>query len=425
FNRLTQWDAGSNGQEQYVYDVSGNRVLKRSTSGGTTSLTAYAFGLQERNYTGNGVATGQIAYDSLAGHLVGSTDGSSTTDELTDAQGSVLTSISQSAVLGEQVYGPYGNQRYVQGTLGTTRGYTGQFHDGVTGLDYYNARYYDPAVAMFVSPDSVQGNAQGMDPYAYVAGNPESRTDPTGQRFKCEPDDTRHCSPDGNPTKGGCPGGQVPKGGKCVTPPPNVNDCKAIHEQLEGGKCVPYTTASIKKGKEKASETAAHAANMFATLANLLGIIALALGFLATALLSASFWNPLLLSWGLLVAGIAAGLGILAYKASQISNLFNQEVANGLSWFTLANVSRMKGQMLVTLAGWTIPSLGTGFVMDKIGIIVKQSIMQSPLVVKDLTAVGAFPLGGTAFTLTDVVGTVALAGLVAYYEGQQESAVLT
>ncbi|HEU5380401.1 MAG TPA: hypothetical protein VFV38_33675, partial [Ktedonobacteraceae bacterium] len=46
FNRLTQWDAGSNGQEQYVYDVSGNRVLKRSTSGGTTSLTAYAFGLQ-------------------------------------------------------------------------------------------------------------------------------------------------------------------------------------------------------------------------------------------------------------------------------------------------------------------------------------------------------------------------------------------
>jgi hypothetical protein len=32
----------------------------------------------------------------------------------------------------------------------------------------------------FVSPDGVQGNAQGMDPYAYVEGNPETRTDPTG-----------------------------------------------------------------------------------------------------------------------------------------------------------------------------------------------------------------------------------------------------
>ncbi|HEU5376297.1 MAG TPA: RHS repeat-associated core domain-containing protein, partial [Ktedonobacteraceae bacterium] len=198
FNRLTQWDAGSNGQEQYVYDVSGNRVLKRSTSGGTTSLTAYAFGLQELSYTGNGVATGQIAYYSLAGHLVGSTDGSSTTDELTDAQGSVLTSISQSAVLGEQVYGPYGNQRYVQGTLGTTRGYTGQFHDSVTGLDYYNARYYDPVVGVFVSPDSVQGNAQGMDPYAYVKGNPETATDPTGQRIIGEHGNYGNIDPDGN-----------------------------------------------------------------------------------------------------------------------------------------------------------------------------------------------------------------------------------
>jgi hypothetical protein len=38
-------------------------------------------------------------------------------------------------------------------------------------------------VGQFLSADTVQGNAQGMDPYAYVGGNPETKTDPTGQKF--------------------------------------------------------------------------------------------------------------------------------------------------------------------------------------------------------------------------------------------------
>ena len=156
-------------------------MLKRSISGSTTTLTAYAYGLQELTYTGAGAFTSQTDYYSVAGHLIGSTNGTTTTYDLTDAEGSVLTSISASVVLGEQVYGPYGNQRYVQGTLGTDKGYTGQFHDAVSGFDYYNARYYDPVMAQFLSADVKQGNAQGMDPYSYVAGNPETATDPTGQ----------------------------------------------------------------------------------------------------------------------------------------------------------------------------------------------------------------------------------------------------
>ncbi len=101
--------------------------------------------------------------------------------DLTDALGSVVLSFSAGAIQGEQLYGPYGNQRYIEGVLGTDKGYTGQFADSVTGLDYYNARWYDPVSGRFLSPDTVQGNAQGMDPYAYVEGNPETRTDPTGQ----------------------------------------------------------------------------------------------------------------------------------------------------------------------------------------------------------------------------------------------------
>ncbi len=66
--------------------------------------------------------------------------------------------------------------------MGTAKGYTGQYADA-TELDYYNARYYDPVAASFLSADSVEGNPQGLDPYSYVQGNPETATDPSGQRI--------------------------------------------------------------------------------------------------------------------------------------------------------------------------------------------------------------------------------------------------
>jgi RHS repeat-associated protein len=87
------------------------------------------------------------------------------------------------AVLGNQVYGPYGAQRYQSGSMGTSKGFTGQYNDSVSGLDYYHARYYDPVAAVFLSADVVQGNMAGMNPYDYVGGNPETWSDPTGQMY--------------------------------------------------------------------------------------------------------------------------------------------------------------------------------------------------------------------------------------------------
>lgn len=199
-NHLVEWNAGSSGQEFYVYDAAGNRVLQRSISGGVTRLMVSAFGLQDLAFGYNGYVAGQTDYYSLAGHLIGEFNGTATTYNLTDALGSVLTSFSKSAVIGEQTYGPYGNQRYSVGTIGTSKGYTGQLHDSITNLDYYNARYYDPVAGVFLSPDSVQGNGQGMDPYAYVAGNPETATDPTGKMVMCGAGD-------------GCGGGDSSSGG--------------------------------------------------------------------------------------------------------------------------------------------------------------------------------------------------------------------
>jgi RHS repeat-associated protein len=186
--------------EWYLYDSTGNRVLRRSastTSGGNPStaaatITVYAFGLEEHTYqySGSGSSannSNNTYYYSLNGKLLGTLSGASTLTTnflLTDSVGSVVSTISNAAgsaaVQGNQVYGPYGNKRYSAGNMGTAKGFTGQYADDLTGFDYYVARYYDPVSARFLSADTVQGDMQGMDPYDYVGGNPETRNDPSG-----------------------------------------------------------------------------------------------------------------------------------------------------------------------------------------------------------------------------------------------------
>jgi RHS repeat-associated protein len=193
-NQMVQWSNGSTEQQQYVYDSSGERVLARTTSGSATSMTVYALGLQEFQYNGNGTNVGGTSntyYYTLGGMLIGKFDGTNTTFFINDGLGSIVSSFSNTtgnaAVQGNQTYEPYGKSQYQQGNMGTNKGYTGQDNDTLTGLDYYNARYYDPVAGIFLSPDSVQGNESGMDPYAYVQGNPETATDPTGQADDPEP----------------------------------------------------------------------------------------------------------------------------------------------------------------------------------------------------------------------------------------------
>jgi RHS repeat-associated protein len=200
-DQLVKSYLGSNDVDQYMYDANGERTLRRTTSGGVTTLTVYAFGLEEYQYSSSGTPQNATHYYSLGGRLVGALSGlgnsPSTTMFVTNAEGSVLASYSNlagaAALLGNQDYEPYGSPSYSAGSMGTLKGYTGQYSDPLTGLDYYNARYYDPATGNFLTTDSQEGNPQGMNPYAYVNGNPETNTDPTGKRIWCGP--------------GGCGGG--------------------------------------------------------------------------------------------------------------------------------------------------------------------------------------------------------------------------
>src|SRR5260370_1216690 len=184
FNQFTESNAGATNQEWYVYDGSGERLLRRSTNGSGTTLTVYAFGLEEHVYSSTGTNHSTTYYYSLHRQLLGSLHVNPPPFYLTDTLGSILANITNAAggasVKGNQVFGPYGHARYFKGDINTAKGFTGQYNDGLTGLDYYGARYYDPAASVFLSADTVQGNVSGEIPYAYVEGNPETLSDPTG-----------------------------------------------------------------------------------------------------------------------------------------------------------------------------------------------------------------------------------------------------
>jgi RHS repeat-associated protein len=94
----------------------------------------------------------------------------------------------QLRVLAPPVYSRVNDHAYGTTRAGNTanlksdRTFTGQKQDG-TGLLYYNARYYDPALGTFISPDTLvpdPGLVLDYNRYMYVRGNPLRYTDPTG-----------------------------------------------------------------------------------------------------------------------------------------------------------------------------------------------------------------------------------------------------
>lgn len=77
---------------------------------------------------------------------------------------------------------------FVAGGLMTIgRGWLGQYEDAGTGLTYLNARYYDPILGRFLSPDPLMnpGDPRTLDPYRYADNNPITFSDPLGLAPSC------------------------------------------------------------------------------------------------------------------------------------------------------------------------------------------------------------------------------------------------
>ncbi len=156
----------------FAYDGAGQRVKKAAPSGAVTyyfgplleleggSLTKYIVAGGRRIAQNRGASSRHFFHqDHLASVRI-----------ITDGGG---------AVKRRYDYRPFGQLLSTSGSLSSSVRFTDHRTDDETGLIYMNARYYDPTLGRFLSPDPVlsdPANPQDLDRFAYVRNGPLHNT---------------------------------------------------------------------------------------------------------------------------------------------------------------------------------------------------------------------------------------------------------
>ena len=192
-NQLKQVDNWTTGTviESYAYDDSGIRI--RKTSNGTSTYYPNQF-YEQRAPSGLPSVTKYYYFNGAQGapriamrhmdsgaYLPVDTFTYLHSDHLSST---VLETDTSGNIVNDQGYYAYGRQRRGS-TLATDHTFTGQKRDG-TGLLYYNARYYDPAIGTFISPDTIVPDVTNLfdyNRYMYVRGRVLNANDPTGHNM--------------------------------------------------------------------------------------------------------------------------------------------------------------------------------------------------------------------------------------------------
>jgi len=194
--------AGGAVSAMFLYDADGNRV-KGAVAGVTTvylaGLYEYQNGASTKYYEGGALRRTGYASDNGVFYVV--SDQLHSTSVLINRDGTLNS---------RNFYYPYGGNRG-GGAFSdlTTKRFTGQYHEqglpGGEGLAYFNARWYDAQVGVFISADTIVPSPlapQTLNRYAYVSGNPLRYSDPTGHMEACD-EGTTLCGGGGYPSSGG------------------------------------------------------------------------------------------------------------------------------------------------------------------------------------------------------------------------------
>jgi RHS repeat-associated protein len=170
----------------YRYNDAGQRISKQGASttemyvlDGTTTLAVYTL-------NSSGSVTSHY-FNVLAGErVIGRQPGTGSRRYYhTDLLGSTRTVVEGTSVVESYDFEPWGLVMPGR-TLGsgTKEGFTTKERDAETGLDYFGARYYMPALGRWTSPDPAADGTPEWSSYNYVLGNPVSSVDPDGRECR-------------------------------------------------------------------------------------------------------------------------------------------------------------------------------------------------------------------------------------------------
>ena len=180
YNRNTSV-CGAGYMQQNHYDAEGLRYAV--TENGETTNFVYR----------NGMPVSELDADKnpVRGYVLGNeyisqSDGTSFGYYLNDEQGSVryLTG-SDGSIRNHYRYSAFGETITAEETVPNRLRYNGQMADGLTGLYYLRARYYNASLGRFTQEDVIYND--GLNLYAYCNSNPVMYSDPSGFAKQCDP----------------------------------------------------------------------------------------------------------------------------------------------------------------------------------------------------------------------------------------------
>jgi len=169
----------------YRYDEAGQRISKQVGTGNTeVYLREGATTLGVFTINGSGIIASYYFNLLWADRVVGRQPITGNRDYYHfDALGSARAVVQGTTVVESHDYDPWGLEMPARGLgSGTKEAFSGKEQDGETGLDYFGARYYMPALGRWAAVDPLVDKQAPWSPYAYVLDDPTLLTDPDGRQ---------------------------------------------------------------------------------------------------------------------------------------------------------------------------------------------------------------------------------------------------
>jgi RHS repeat-associated protein len=175
----------------YRYDDAGQRITKQ-VNGGNTEVYLREGPTTLGVFTVNSAGTPLSSYfnilwdDRVVGRQTILPTATRTYNHF-DALGSTRAVVlsTTGAVVESYDFEPWGllmAGRTLASATPTKEGFTGKEQDAETGLDYFGARYYMPAIGRWAAVDPSADATPEWSPYNYVLDNPGTHTDPDGRQ---------------------------------------------------------------------------------------------------------------------------------------------------------------------------------------------------------------------------------------------------